>query len=816
MNIDFNIFDFVDILYIVLLPVAMMVWMTFWLRRQQRSEAMILSLWGGFAFIILVGLTCLLISIQSARTLWRELFAEMAVAYSVVVSKLDHWKIVAGDEEVFSDWSDPIQPGNADILTTRDTNQHDVTALATQADETSMLQESTLQETATPPEGRLAVPDHFSAIRISPIQVSLRWSPVPGATTYRVQWGKSTWADEDWEAVYSGAVRECMIESTDPDHLFRVRAETGTPEDDPTYLALMDACETAEKSSRFVAAVYTVRYVDRENSKFIICPAADFNNNGIIEENEQGTPIGELYPNTPVMEHVLTRQVAGINTVPVYDDWGVWVSAFHPILDPEGNFDGAIGIDFHYRFWAGNLAKAKFWPYGFFFILTLLFFGSTYLIVLNQRSSEVSKNFAVQLQNSVFQLTEAKAAAEAATRAKGHFLANMSHEIRTPMNAVLGFANIIGRKLLERCLPEERAQCREAVDLIASSGNDLLTIINDILDFSKVESDQVEIETVPVSLREILESIRSIMQERLDKSEDLTLELINEDNVPELVLSDPTRLRQILSNLIGNAIKFTEAGTVTVRYGMETMAATPNRLFIEVRDTGIGMSPDQLSRLFQPFSQADSSLTRRFGGTGLGLSISKRLAVLFGGDIRVTSKEGEGSVFTLIFPCREPSAEDIRNHNEKRQKQVENRTTTNLKVIELNEAKPLSDFNILVVEDGRVNQLVISAQLTEAGSQVTLVGNGQEAIESVGKNEATGIPFDAILMDMQMPVMDGYEATRRLRNGGYTQPIIALTAHALSGDCEKTLEVGCDAYLSKPVDREQLIHTILEICQSSK
>jgi signal transduction histidine kinase/ActR/RegA family two-component response regulator len=441
-----------------------------------------------------------------------------------------------------------------------------------------------------------------------------------------------------------------------------------------------------------------------------------------------------------------------------------------------------------------------------------MFFGSVYLTVLNQRSLEATERSAAELQVSVVKLTEAKITAEAAVRAKSHFLANMSHEIRTPMNAVMGFANIIGRKLMQRCLPEEREQCSKFVELITNSGNDLLTIINDILDFSKVESNQIEVESIPVSLKEITENIRSIMQERLSDKEDVKLEFTDEGGIPELILNDPTRLRQILNNLIGNAIKFTASGTVALRYGRVagTTPGQPTMLFAEVRDTGIGMTPEQMSRLFQPFSQADSSLTRRFGGTGLGLSICKRLAILLGGDIHVTSKEGEGSAFTLTLPIREPDAEAARNWNEKRQKQTGIRISTDSGVTALTDTKPLSGLNVLVVEDGRVNQIVISTQLTDAGTKVTLTDNGQAAIESISANESAGTPFDVVLMDMQMPIMDGYEATTRLRSNGYARPIIAITAHALSGDCEKTLEVGCNAYLSKPVNREQLIRTILE------
>ena len=801
-NVDVNFFDFVDILCIVLIPVIIMVCMTFWLQRQQRSRKLILSVWGFFVSIVIVGLTSQLISILSVRTQWLHYFAEMAASYSIVVSKLDHWKIVAGDENIFSDWSNPIRSfpiaGNLNEPKT---------------------ETSTLEISRENRQEKLHIPENFSAVRISPSQVSLRWSPVPGATTYRVQWGKldTHWEDANWAAVYSGAACECLIEDPDAEHFYRVRAETGTPEDDPTYLALMDACDSAALVSRYIASIYTMRPIENEDAAmFIISPETDINRNGIIEPDERSAPIGERYENTVSMRYTFSTHKPIVNTLPITDDWGTWVTAFHPILDPDGNFDGVIGVDFDYSLWSGALSKAKIWPYSFFFILTLLFFGSSLLIVMNQISRESAELSATQLRESVIQLTEAKSVAEAAVRAKGHFLANMSHEIRTPMNAVLGFANIIGRKLMERCLPEEREQCRESVNLITSSGNDLLTIINDILDFTKVESDQVKVESIPISFEEIIENIQSVMRERLDKKENLTLDFTDEGGIPELILSDPTRLRQILNNLIGNAIKFTASGTVSVRYGAyadKAVSEKTDMLFVEVRDTGIGMTSDQLSRLFQPFSQADSSLTRRYGGTGLGLSISKRLAVLLGGDIRVASEEGRGSVFTLTLPILNPPAGATRSQGNQRHTNSDHLASTSMKMIDLLGTKPLSDLSVLVVEDGRVNQIVISAQLTEAGAKVSLADNGRIAIESIGANESAGTPFDVVLMDMQMPIMDGYEATSRLRTAGYARPIVAITAHALSGDCEKTLKVGCDAYLSKPVNRVQLIDTILELCR---
>ena len=812
MSIDFNILDFIDIIFIVLIPVAVMVLVTYWLRQQNRSARMIQMLWGVFSLIVVVGLTCLLIGIQSVRSYWMNYFGEIAAACSIIVSELDHWKVQTGDENVFSDWSAPITPVDAKLSAPGDSEHSE-------------------KDTATyTPGSKLSVPKMFVATRSNGNQVELAWQAVSGATTYRVQWGKidavtgesvDQWEDEDWENVYSGALLRCIVPDTDLAHVFRIRAETGTPEDDPAYQRLLKACDRAAMASpsESIASIYTMRPIDEDFAMFIICPETDVNRNGIFEPNERPAPIGERYDNTPLMRYVFANHTLSVNTIPIKDDWGIWLTAFHPLFDPEGNFDGVVGVDFDYSLWRNNLTRAKIWPYSFFFILNLLFFVSIFLIVKNHLSAEAMKLYTEKLQDTVGQLTEAKKAADAAARAKSHFLANMSHEIRTPMNAILGFANIMGRKLMQRCLPEEKNECRESIDLITNSGNDLLTIINDILDFSKVESDQIEVESIPVSLHKIMESIHTIMQDRLDDKQGVRLEITDEGGVPEYILSDPTRLRQILSNLIGNAIKFTERGAVAVRYGVKPRGndiandASRVPLYVEIKDTGIGMSEEQLARLFLPFSQADSSLTRRFGGTGLGLSISKRLANLLGGDIIVSSKESVGSTFTLLLDARIPNENELKVIASQKANAAELDSSAGINEVT---AKPLVGYRILVVEDGRVNQIVLSTQLTDAGSQVTLAENGKIAIDTIQKNVAAGTPFDIVLMDMQMPIMDGYEATQHLRNLGYDRPIVAITAHSLSGDCEKTLKIGCDAYLSKPVDRGQLLQTILRFEKNDK
>jgi PAS domain S-box-containing protein len=375
--------------------------------------------------------------------------------------------------------------------------------------------------------------------------------------------------------------------------------------------------------------------------------------------------------------------------------------------------------------------------------------------------------------------------AQRANRAKSDFLALMSHEIRTPMTAVLGYADILAARV------KDDPVCSEKVRIIKRNGNFLLEIINDILDLSKIEAGRIELVHERMEVAELVGDVLSLMQMRAsDKGLHLRLEYATE--VPEYVVTDPTRLRQILINLIGNAIKFTEVGTVSlvVHFDVERW-----RLVFEVVDTGIGIPPELQQALFEPFNQGDTSHSRKYGGTGLGLTISRRLAQMLGGTIRVHSVPGQGSTFTvdveagpasadlpLIRPCI--GAEDSFEH----------------------ESSPRRlDCRVLVVDDREDIRLLAEHFVTEAGGRVVTTCDGWEAIEAVQAAETEDDPFAIVLMDMQMPNLDGREATRKLRNSGFRRPIIAITADAMQGDRERALIAGCDGYLSKPINRDELI-----------
>jgi len=399
------------------------------------------------------------------------------------------------------------------------------------------------------------------------------------------------------------------------------------------------------------------------------------------------------------------------------------------------------------------------------------------------------------------ELRRAKEAAEAASITKGEFLANMSHEIRTPMTAILGFTD----NLFDANLSD--LDKLDAIHTIRRNGEHLLQIINNILDLSKIEAGKLEVECIRCSPVAVVAGVESLMRVQMSVR-DLSFDIEYVGSVPETIHSDPTRLKQILVNLVSNAIKFTETGGVRlVSRFVDADPVNPVMQF-DVIDSGIGMTAEQADHLFKPFAQADSSTTRKFGGTGLGLAISKRLANMLGGDITVESKPGEGSTFRLTVAVGSLEGAKMLDHP--------SRATI------LRPAAPaLSehdggklDCRILLAEDGPDNQRLISHVLKKMGAHVTVVENGKAACDMAlaamfrRRDGDPMCPFDIILMDMQMPVMDGYRATGLLRQKGYAGPIIALTAHAMQGDRQKCIDAGCTAYVTKPIDRKKLVETI--------
>jgi signal transduction histidine kinase/CheY-like chemotaxis protein/PAS domain-containing protein len=394
------------------------------------------------------------------------------------------------------------------------------------------------------------------------------------------------------------------------------------------------------------------------------------------------------------------------------------------------------------------------------------------------------------LAGAVLMNERLRAAAEAGARAKATFLANMSHEIRTPMTAILGYTEL----LLD---PQSTAADHlNGLQTIHRNGHHLLQLINDILDLSKIEAGKLDVEHTPCYTRRVLFDVAELLKGKAEEKS-LVLRIESDGPIPDVITSDPTRLKQALVNLVGNALKFTDQGAVRIVASCDRANQT---ISFAVSDSGIGMTPEQMTRLFQPFAQADAATSRRFGGTGLGLVITRQIAQLLGGDVAVRSAPGQGSTFTLSVATGPLEGVQMVAASDPRPTAVE--TPAGAATL------PRIDGRVLLVEDGPDNQRLLTVFLRKAGAEVALAENGQAAVDKALAALAAGQPFGVILMDLHMPVMDGLTATRLLREQGYEGPIVALTAHAMKGELEKCLAAGCDHYLSKPIARDVLIREV--------
>ena len=430
--------------------------------------------------------------------------------------------------------------------------------------------------------------------------------------------------------------------------------------------------------------------------------------------------------------------------------------------------------------------------------------GLEAVLVFEPAVRMIQRQFAA-IQAGMTELALSKAEAETAVRTKSEFLANMSHEVRTPMTAILGFTDLM---LDPHQSAEDRYDC---VHTIRRNGDHLLTIINDILDLSKIEAGHMKVESIDCSPMQVVQDVLALMLVRAS-AKDIRLAQEALYPLPRTIVSDPVRLGQILVNLVGNAVKFTDEGGVRLITRLRDAEAPNAKLTFEVVDTGVGMTEAQVANLFQPFRQADASTTRKFGGTGLGLAICKRLAGMLGGEITVTSQPGCGSCFMLTLNLGKINAETLMQNADDSGNAVAQVAARRHDMLAVR-----IDGRVLLAEDGPDNQRLISFVLKKAGAEVSAVENGRAAAEAALEAVRSGKPFDVILMDMQMPELDGYSATALLRSKGYSGRIIALTAHAMAGDRERCVAAGCDDYLTKPINREVFLPKIAQhVAESGK
>ena len=775
---------------IILLSLGAMVYLTFWLVRCRSSLVFLTMTCIGYTIIVVTGSATVFYALQQERLHWTRLFISTCQLFGSLVQSTGHDQI----EFSYSLWSEPFHPEGLPLE--------------------KKLPQPNPQFSTRP----LDIPPQIQWSRKDSV-TELHWQPVPNASEYEVTWLEHPDCEEGWITVYQGTETSFAIEEPG---WFRVRSLRITPLDDPVYERICQILVDVASSIPDIGSVYTMRDYSDEEFVFIVCPAMDVNMDGVIDpETERLAPIGETYPRDEFVDILPGVKTPLITDFATKDEWGTWYSASVALYRPDGSREGYVCVDYPVEVWQHNVMLTQV-TYATFLVvaLAMYFFGVVQVTKLHIASEE-QRTMANNLHHTVQELIEAKKMADAASRAKNYFLTNMSHEIRTPLNAILGFTDIISRRLLEYCPPNLREDNQQNINYVEKSCSDLLVIINDILEFSKADTEQVEINWVPTEPRQIMEDVKNFILPRLDANPLLTFESEVDELVPQQIHSDPARLRQILGNICGNAVKFSEKGTIRFRCCWKIFGNTPanistikktygqsvdTSLFIKeepitllhfsIQDEGIGIPEKQIQNLFDPFVQVDSSLTRKFGGAGLGLAIAKHLTELMGGDVVVQSKEGEGSTFLITFAVSE--------------KHMHSSTMVQFSGIisTIDFEKPLSGKNVLVVEDGKINQIVITKMLLDAGATTKVAEHGKAAIETIESSEKE---FDVVLMDMQMPVMDGYEATLRLRQKGYKKPIIAVTAHALTGDIDKTLQAGCNGYISKPVDRKKLIDMILKL-----